>query len=72
MEIHDLHVWELGTMKYAGSVHLVANKEHKRILKETTMIFRKHKIYHSTVQMESPMGKKDELYINCDNNIHVK
>ena len=40
MEIHDLHAWELGTMKYASSVHLVANKEHKRILKDAAKVFR--------------------------------
>jgi hypothetical protein len=72
IEVHDLHVWDLGDQKFAATAHLISNEEKDRVLKDATLIFRKHNIYHSTVQVESPNGKNDPLYINCDNNIDIK
>ena len=68
-EVHDLHLWELGDKKYAATAHLVTNADQNKILKEATLIFRKYKIYHTTIQIETPAGKGDNMYINCDNNI---
>lgn len=72
LEVHDLHIWDLGDRKFAATAHVVCNENKERVLRDTTLLFRKHSIYHTTVQIESPAGKKDELYINCDNNIDVK
>jgi len=72
LEVHDLHIWDLGDHKFVATAHVVCNENKERVLRDTTLLFRKHSIYHTTVQIESPAGKKDELYINCDNNIDVK
>ena len=68
-EVHDLHLWELGDRKFAGTAHIVTNHDPNKILKEATLVFRKYKVYHTTIQIETPAGKGDSMYINCDNNI---
>lgn len=69
LEVHDLHLWELGDKKYAGTAHILTNIDQSKVLKEATLIFRKYKIYHTTIQIETPTGRGDSMYISCDNNI---
>lgn len=68
-EIHDLHIWDLGDHRFAGTAHLVSSEKHDEILKKATLVFRKQKIYHTTIQIENPLSQGDSMYINCDNNI---
>ncbi len=67
-EIHDLHIWDVGEKKFVATTHIVAEDE--SVLKEATLVFRKFKIFHSTVQIENSTGKNEENFVNCDNNIH--
>lgn len=69
VEIHDLHVWEVGNQKRVATAHIVTNEHKDQVLKEATVVFRKHLIYHSTVQVESVAGKNDEFYVSCQNDI---
>lgn len=69
VEIHDLHIWDLGNNKNAATAHIVANDNKDQVLKDATIVFRKHAVYHSTIQIESVNGKNQENYINCKNNI---
>lgn len=68
-EIHDLHIWDLGNGKNAATAHIATNENKDKILKDATVVFRKNKIFHSTVQIESVNGKNQEFYVNCKNNI---
>lgn len=77
-DIEDLHVWILTQGKMASSCHILLDKkaeviDFQRALAHATRIFRKHKIYHSTVQTESPIiDQESALYIDCSNDIHAR
>ena len=68
-EVHDLHIWDLGDRKFAGTAHLVCVGEQREVLRDATLVFRKHEIFHTTIQIEDPMSKNDSLYIDCGNNV---
>jgi cobalt-zinc-cadmium efflux system protein len=58
VEVHDLHVWSIGSGLIALSAHVVASPEaghHDELLHAIDRAMRQgHGIHHSTVQIESP------------------
>jgi cobalt-zinc-cadmium efflux system protein len=60
--IHDLHVWALSTTEIALTVHIVVNSESidNSFLRKLQQHFHDHfGIEHSTIQIETSMGKND-------------
>ena len=64
-EVHDLHVWSVGSGKAALSVHLIS-KDGDRVLNEADSVLReRHGIAHTTIQVEHPDRFNRANCIDC-------
>lgn len=66
MEVHDLHVWSITSGMNALSCHLVTGEEpgQQRILQEAIEILEvKFNIGHTTIQIETPQIRHQELLV---------
>jgi len=67
-EVHDFHLWSVTYGKYSLSCHITAEEQLKVLSDVTDMLRRKHKLFHTTIQME---GSDDhEHAFKCANDIH--
>merc|ERR1719397_413562 len=67
LSVHSLHLWSLTADIPVISVHLTAQQgsDHHRIRTDTNRLLRsKHKIFHSTIQLES---HNPQALSSCDN-----
>ena len=53
-EVHDLHVWSVTSGKLAMSVHLISESRESPLQAANQMLFEKHGIQHTTIQVEHP------------------
>lgn len=71
--MHDLHVWSVSVGKLAMTCHVVTNAENRQeVLTKVLRVCQvKHKILHSTVQIE---GISSSLlkghFLDCRSEIH--
>ncbi|MNF09168.1 Cobalt-zinc-cadmium resistance protein CzcD [compost metagenome] len=66
LEVHDLHVWSITSGMNALSCHMVTGEEQgqQRILQEAIQILEeKFNIGHSTIQIETPQIRHQELLV---------
>jgi len=70
-DIHDLHIWTIGSGFEALTAHILVSKEAKaeNILKEARFLLKdKYGISHSTLQIECFHCKEDDMMVCTDNN----
>lgn len=66
-EVHDLHIWMVTSGKPALSVHLIAVEETQAMLsKANSMLGQKHRIAHTTIQIEHPDRFKSDRCYDCN------
>jgi cobalt-zinc-cadmium efflux system protein len=53
-EVHDLHVWSVTSGRLAMSVHLISESHESPLQAANQMLFEKHGIQHTTIQVEHP------------------
>ena len=71
VEIHDLHVWSISQGKLSMSVHIKSLKPLKTLAAVTDMCRRKHKLFHTTIQVEGVDEKSRNPHaFACENDIH--
>jgi solute carrier family 30 (zinc transporter), member 2 len=72
LEVHDLHVWIIGTNYYSLSVHVQSNDPLKSLRKVTEMLRADYNLYHTTVQVEGPEDAKlNPEEFECNNDMHI-
>lgn len=53
--VHDVHVWQLGSKDYTATVHVVSERPSDNVVQAVQTVMReKFDIAHTTVQVESP------------------
>jgi zinc transporter 2 len=67
-ELHDLHLWSISAGKYSMSCHIVSSQPLKTLHAVTDMCRRKHKLFHTTIQVEGP--NESRHYFKCENDLH--
>ena len=68
--IDDLHVWALSPGKVSMSAHVIVIKDSQEKLRAITEVCRKHKIYHSTIQVEENNNPNYKHNDNCTQDLH--
>lgn len=53
-EVHDLHIWTIGSGRLAMSVHLISREGDRVLPIAHQFLLDKHKIQHMTIQIEHP------------------
>ena len=73
-EIHDIHIWQLTHGKPAMTAHItISDKDQlEYVLMKSTIVCRKHGIYHTTIQCETESNTDliSKKYISCEHNLH--
>ena len=60
VNVHDLHVWQLGQDDYSATVHVVTAEENDAMVATVkTMLLERYQISHSTVQIENQHMQDD-------------
>ncbi len=71
LDVHDLHIWTIGSGKVSLSAHLIVTTtsvETDRVLAKANQLLRdRFGISHSTLQLEH-VGESDAL--QCDHHFH--
>ncbi len=62
LSVHDLHIWTIAPGRFAISAHIISLQP-ALTLRKATELCKKHKIYHSTLQIENP---NDKEFYNAD------
>lgn len=67
--VHDMHVWSLAPNKVACTVHVIVDQQmvtqRDRILSQCqTVLCIKHRIHHSTIQIETDAGLSQHCRLN--------
>ncbi|MBU6374865.1 MAG: cation diffusion facilitator family transporter [Bdellovibrionales bacterium] len=64
-EVHDLHVWSVGSRRLAMSVHLVSERNESLLDAAQTLVEREFGIRHTTIQVENPERFRSERCYDC-------
>lgn len=71
-EVHDLHVWAVGSSKLAMSVHLVTPNNQDVMERVQELLVRDFGIKHSTIQIEDPENPRSEFCYDCGSSVLSK
>jgi len=73
VDIHDMHLWSISVGKPSISLHILSRLPQKT-LEQATLVCKKYKIYHITIQVEDFTQNRRPSFIKCnhvvDNAIH--
>jgi cobalt-zinc-cadmium efflux system protein len=64
-EVHDLHVWTVGSRRLAMSAHLVSSRAEEALQAAQTVLEAEFGIRHSTLQVEHPERFSSERCYDC-------
>ena len=64
-EVHDLHVWTVGSRRLAMSAHLVSSRGEEALQAAQGILEQEFGIRHSTLQVEHPEKFKSERCYDC-------
>ncbi len=64
-EVHDLHVWSVGSRRLAMSAHIVSDVPEEVLLAAQELLDREFGIRHSTLQVENPEKFRSERCYDC-------
>ncbi len=67
-EVHDLHIWSVSTNHLALSAHIVTDLPQKALQEAHSVIEKKYKISHMTIQVEDPAHFESKYCYDCENN----
>ena len=67
-EYHDLHVWKLGGGKMSMTCHITSHMPSQTLQRVTDMVRDKYKLFHTSIQVEVPMGQK--FHFKCEQDVH--
>ncbi len=68
VDIHDVHLWSISMGKPSISLHISSNSPQKT-LEAATIVCKKHKIYHITIQVEDWTQRRRASFIDCNHRI---
>jgi cobalt-zinc-cadmium efflux system protein len=64
-DVHDLHIWTVSSGRLALSVHLIAQEPGGLLQAAHAMLQERHKIIHTTIQIEHPDRFQSERCYDC-------
>ncbi len=64
-EVHDLHIWTVASGRLALSVHLISTDNDTLLARVNELLKTKHRIQHTTIQIEHPDRFASENCYDC-------
>mgnify|MGYP003350022130 CR=1 FL=1 len=64
-DVHDLHIWSVGSGRRALSVHLISPEGEGLLERANALLEERFSIVHTTIQIEHPARFKSERCYDC-------
>jgi len=64
-EVHDLHIWSVGSGRRALSVHLISEQGEQLLQAANDLLDQSFSIAHTTIQVEHPTRFKSDRCYDC-------